>query len=121
MEKILEKLADKLLTLDEASLTQLWEKYYSTVQRFEPTKRWERAVIILSMIQAMRWKNQLFNVKWLQLTSLEKKFNRRFPAMAQTKKEIAGPVEKEKKGEKHPRDKGEGGKVIHLTSFKTRK
>lgn len=93
MEKLLEKLADKLLELDEASLTYLWNKYYAMVQRFEPTKRWERAVIILSLIQAVRWKNQLFNIKWLHLTKLEKRFNRKFP-MAVTKG-ATQPVPKE--------------------------
>ncbi len=122
MEKILEKLANKLMSLDEASLSMLWDKYYSMVQRFEPTKRWERAVIILSMIQAMRWKNQLFNVKWLQLTQLEKRFNRQFPAMAPGEKDIAGPVRIEKEKEKpKKRQKKNGGKVIPLAPFKDRK
>ncbi len=119
MEKILEKLADKLLSLDEASLSMLWDKYYSMAQRFEPTKRWERAVIILSLIQAVRWKNQLFNIKWLQLTQLEKKFNRRFPAMAPGQKDIAGPVEVKKP--QKDRGKKNKGKIIPLTPLKDRK
>ncbi|GAB6887642.1 hypothetical protein JCM13304A_11400 [Desulfothermus okinawensis JCM 13304] len=108
MDKILEKLADKLLSLDEASLACLWNKYYQQVQRFEPSKKWERSVIILSMIQAVRWKNQLFNLKWLHLTRLEKRFNRKFPMEVREKKDIAGPV---LKPEKRQKDKG---KVIFL-------
>ncbi len=71
-------------------------------------KKWERSVIILSMIQAVRWKNQLFNLKWLHLTRLEKRFNRKFPMEVREKKDIAGPV---LKPEKRQKDKG---KVIFL-------
>lgn len=106
MEKFLEKIADKLLELDEASLTYLWNKYFSMVQRFEPTKRWERAVIILSLIQAVRWKNQLFNIKWLHLTKLEKRFNRKFPM--EVKQKSAPPVPS---GDKD-RKKKDRGKLI---------
>ena len=116
MDKILEKLADKLLSLDEASLVSLWDKYYSIVQRFEPTKKWEQAVIILSMIQGVRWKNQLFNVKWLHITRLEKRFNRKFPIEAKGKREIAGPV-LTKLPKKKPKNKG---KVI-VFKFKDKK
>lgn len=115
MERILEKLADKLLSLDEASLVALWNKYYKQVQRFEPSKRWERSVIILSMIQAVRWKNQLFNLKWLHLTRLEKRFNRKFPMEVKEKKDLAGPVTKAEKKQK------EKGKVIFLKTKKDNK
>lgn len=64
MEKILLKLARQLASYDEASLISLWERYAEQVKRFEPTKRWEEAVLILSMIQAVRFKNQLFNLHW---------------------------------------------------------
>ena len=33
---------------------------------FEPTQRWEEAVLVFSMIQAKRYKNQLFNYYWAQ-------------------------------------------------------
>jgi hypothetical protein len=108
-------LADKLLSLDEASLLCLWDKYYALVQKFEPTKRWEQAVLILSMIQGVRWKNQLFNVKWLHLTRLEKRFNRKFPVEIKEKGEIAPSVIKEL--DAHHRKK-EKGKVIFLESIK---
>ncbi len=110
MDKILEKLADKLLSLDEASLTCLWDKYYQQVQKFEPSKKWEQAVIILSMIQAVRWKNNLFNIKWLHLTRLEKRFNRKFPMEIKQKGDLVGPISKSNKKTK---DKG---KIIFLTS-----
>ncbi len=66
MEKALQKLARQILAYDEASLSSLWEKYARTVQEFEPTKRWEEAVMVLGIIQAVRWKNQLFNQHWKQ-------------------------------------------------------
>lgn len=66
MEKILLKMARQLLAYDEASLLNLWEKYADQVSRFEPTKRWEEAVMVLCMIQSMRFKNQLFNLHWSQ-------------------------------------------------------
>ncbi len=61
MEKELRKLADELNNLDEASLISLWDKYYERVQTFTPSQEWEEDILILSMIQAVRWKNQLFN------------------------------------------------------------
>ncbi|MDR3358930.1 MAG: hypothetical protein LBN96_08820 [Desulfovibrio sp.] len=64
MEKLLSRLARQLDALDEASLMSLWSKYATIVERFEPTKHWEEAALIFSMIQAKRWKNQLFNYYW---------------------------------------------------------
>lgn len=61
MEKVLKKLADQLNSLDEASLISLWDKYYQKVQKFTPSREWEEDVLILSLIQSIRWKNQLFN------------------------------------------------------------
>jgi len=66
MEKVLQKLARQLNAYDEASLMNLWERYAQQVQQFEPTKRWEEATLMLGMIQALRWKNQLFNYHWAQ-------------------------------------------------------
>lgn len=63
MEKLLQKLARQLVSIDEASLTQLWNKYQDIVNRFEPTKTWEESVLIFCMIQSVRWKNQLINNK----------------------------------------------------------
>jgi hypothetical protein len=66
MEHVLLKLAKQLNAFDEASLMSLWEKYAETVQRFEPTKRWEEAALVFGFIQSLRWKNQLFNYNWAQ-------------------------------------------------------
>lgn len=64
MEQMLLKMARQLDALDEASLMGLWEKYMQIVSRFEPSQRWQEAVLVLSLIQAKHWKNQLFNVQW---------------------------------------------------------
>ncbi len=64
MEKLLTRLAQQLDAIDEASLMSLWSKYATAASRFEPTKRWEEAALIFSLIQAKRWKNQLFNYYW---------------------------------------------------------
>ncbi len=64
MEQLLVKLARQLDSLDEASLMALWDDYANKVNHFEPTKRWEEAALIFSLIQAKRWKNQLFNYQW---------------------------------------------------------
>lgn len=44
----------------------LWEKYAEKVRHFEPTKRWEEAVLVFNLIQSTRFKNQLFNYNWAQ-------------------------------------------------------
>jgi len=64
VEKVLLKLAGQLSAFDEASIMSLWEKYAQQVSNFEPSKRWEESVLIFGMIQAMRFKNQLFNYHW---------------------------------------------------------
>ena len=56
MEKLLLKLASQLDSIDQASLDALWDKYAQIVNNFEPTKRWEEAVLVLSFIQAKNWK-----------------------------------------------------------------
>ena len=64
MEKALLKIARQINAFDEASLMSLWEKYADRVSHFEPTNRWEEAVIMLNIIQSTRMKNQLFNYNW---------------------------------------------------------
>jgi len=61
MQRMLEKMAKKLNEYDEASLMQLWQHFASQVHDFEPTRRWEEAALALCLIQAVHWKNQLFN------------------------------------------------------------
>jgi hypothetical protein len=70
MEQMLLRLARQLDALDESSLMALWEKYASIVAQFEPSQRWEEAALVLSFIQAKRWKNQLFNYHWARQTKL---------------------------------------------------
>jgi len=68
VEKMLARLARQLDSLDEASLLDLWSKYATLTQRFEPTERWEEAALIFSLIQAKHWKNQLFNYNLAQMS-----------------------------------------------------
>ena len=61
MEKALEKLAEQILSFDEASLASLREKYRLRIEHFDGTKDWEKAVIIYCIINAVSLKNTLFN------------------------------------------------------------
>lgn len=66
LESALEKLAERILGLDEASLSSLWEKYKVRMEHFEPSKEWEKAVIIFFIINAVRAKNHIFNEQILR-------------------------------------------------------
>ncbi|WP_430734751.1 hypothetical protein [Halodesulfovibrio aestuarii] len=66
MERALRKLAAQLNGYDEASLMDLWEKYAAKTETFEPSREWEESALIFSLIQAVRWKNQLFNHHWAE-------------------------------------------------------
>jgi len=61
MEKAIEKLAEHILSFDEASLVHLREKYRLRIEDFDGTKDWERAVIAYCIINAVSMKNALFN------------------------------------------------------------
>jgi hypothetical protein len=61
MEKALERLAEQILSYDEASLANLREKYRLKIDHFDGTKDWEKAVIIFCIINAVSLKNTLFN------------------------------------------------------------
>jgi len=61
IEKALEAIADKVLKFDEASMQALWDKYRARIENFEPTRHWERSVIIFFIINAVATKNQWFN------------------------------------------------------------
>lgn len=63
METLLKELAKKILNLDEASLSALWDKYYNLTQDFEPTQEWEVNFLVFSFIQSVIWKNQLVNLE----------------------------------------------------------
>jgi hypothetical protein len=61
MEKSLERLAEQILSFDEASLSNLREKYRLKIEHFDGTREWEKSVIIYSIINAVSVKNSLFN------------------------------------------------------------
>ena len=61
IERVLEKIADQVLALDEASLSTLRAKYHTRLQHFDATKDWERAVIIYFIINSVITKNNMFN------------------------------------------------------------
>ncbi|MBN2397292.1 MAG: hypothetical protein JXI32_02845 [Deltaproteobacteria bacterium] len=61
IEKTLEAIAEKVLALDEASLTSLWEKYKAKLEEFDSTREWERAAIIFFIINSVKVKNSIFN------------------------------------------------------------
>lgn len=61
LEQALDKIAEQISALDEASLTQLRKKYLNKLFQFEPTKEWEKAVIIYFIINGVIAKNNLFN------------------------------------------------------------
>ncbi|MDO9515390.1 MAG: hypothetical protein Q7J01_04720 [Syntrophales bacterium] len=61
IENTLEDIAEKILALDEASLTSLWEKYKDKLEHFASTKEWERSAIIFFIINSVKVKNSIFN------------------------------------------------------------
>ena len=61
LEKSLNKIAENILHIDEASLSSLWQKYKNKMEHFSRTADWEKAVIIFSIINAVRVKNAIFN------------------------------------------------------------
>ena len=61
MEKALEKLAEQILSFDEASLASLREKYRLRIEQFDGTKEWEKGVIAYCIINAVSMKNTFFN------------------------------------------------------------
>jgi len=65
LEISLNKIAENILHIDEASLTSLWDKYKNKVEQFSNSSEWEKAVIIFSIINAVRAKNAIFNEKLL--------------------------------------------------------
>ena len=64
MEKMLLKMARQLNAMDEASLMGFWEKYTQKVKSFDASRDWEEAALVLSLIEALHLKNQLFNTQW---------------------------------------------------------
>jgi hypothetical protein len=73
LESSLNKIAENILHIDEASLTSLWDKYKNKVEQFSTSPEWEKAVIIFSIINAVRAKNAIFNDKLLNKKLPKKK------------------------------------------------
>ncbi|MEQ8153070.1 MAG: hypothetical protein ABRQ31_07985 [Smithellaceae bacterium] len=65
IENSLDKIAEKILHLDEASLDFLWDKYKTKMEQFSFSKEWEKSVIIFSIINSVRVKNAIFNEQLL--------------------------------------------------------
>ncbi|MGD0274883.1 MAG: hypothetical protein ABSB79_02335 [Syntrophales bacterium] len=61
LEHTLDKMAEKILGLDEASMSSLWEKYKKRMEKFDTSREWEKSVIIFFIINAVRAKNYIFN------------------------------------------------------------
>jgi hypothetical protein len=72
LEKLLNKIAENILHLDEASLTSLWDKYKNEVGQFSHSAKWERAVVIFAIINAVRAKNAVINENLLKNNSSNK-------------------------------------------------
>ena len=72
LENSLNKIAETILHIDEASLTSLWDKYKRKVEQFSGSAEWEKAVIIFSIINAVRTKNAILNEKIIKNNSSRK-------------------------------------------------
>jgi hypothetical protein len=72
LENSLNKIAENILHIDEASLTSLWERYKNKVEKFSTSPEWEKAVIIFSIINAVKAKNTIFNEKLLNNKTTKK-------------------------------------------------
>ncbi|WP_319780283.1 hypothetical protein [Maridesulfovibrio sp.] len=112
MEKALLKLAKQLNAYDEASLTELWNKYEAEVADFEPTRKWEEAAVVFGMIQAVRLKNQLFNYHWAQAAGPESMSPRPDFVPEKGEDELFGS--KTKSSTSGSTGSGKGSKVIRL-------
>ena len=77
MEKALGKIAEQILSFDEASLVHLREKYRMRIEHFDGTRDWEKAVITFCIINAVSMKNSLFNENVLK--KVKKKEERSSP------------------------------------------
>jgi len=118
MEQMLLRLARQLDALDESSLMALWEKYAGIAAHFEPSQRWEEAALVLSFIQAKRWKNQLFNYHWarqIQVSQLQAEGQTGSPD------ESAGSAFRLESSEPPDGGSGNGKKRCQVLRFKTPK
>ena len=76
IESALNKIAEKILNLDEASLAALWEKYKAKMEHFDVSREWEKSVIIFFIINSVRVKNHIFNEQVMNLQNKTEKKNR---------------------------------------------
>lgn len=61
IEKALQNIAERILALDEASLSGLWDKYKTRLENFDTTEEWEKSAIIFFIINSVKVKNNIFN------------------------------------------------------------
>ncbi|MFO7569440.1 MAG: hypothetical protein R6W75_06545 [Smithellaceae bacterium] len=71
LEDSLEKIAENILYLDEASLTSLWDKYKTKMEHFSFSPEWEKSVVIFAIINSIRVKNAIFNEQMLNRKAAE--------------------------------------------------
>lgn len=71
LEDSLNKIAENILYLDEASLSSLWEKYKAKMEKFSFSPEWEKSVVIFSIINAIRVKNAIFNEQLINKKTAE--------------------------------------------------
>ncbi len=96
IESALDRIAENILALDEASLSNLWEKYKIRMEEFDSTREWEKAVIIFFIINSVRIKNKIFNDRVMERQG-------RGPRQGETGhdvREASGPTDKKPSGNK---------------------
>jgi hypothetical protein len=72
LENSLNKIAEIIWHIDEASLVSLWDKYKKKVEQFSGSAEWEKAFIIFSIINTVRNKNAILNEKIFKKNSSSK-------------------------------------------------
>lgn len=121
MEKALLKLARQLNAYDEASLSDLWNKYEAKVMNFEPSTAWEEATVVYGMIQSIRLKNHLFNHHWGSSKAPENLISKPHPVVSEVESVSNDKTfetgESEKSG---PDCGGSGSKRSKVLLFKPR-
>jgi hypothetical protein len=79
IEKSLDKIAENILKLDEASLAFLWDQYKNKAEQFSFSPEWEKTVIIFSIINGVRIKNVIFNERILSKKAPQETPSRKKP------------------------------------------
>ncbi len=86
IESALDRIAENILALDEASLTGLWDKYKKRMESFDSSREWEKAVIIFFIINSVRIKNKIFNDRIMESREHHLKHDNRDPGSPPDKK-----------------------------------